>query len=179
MAACSAQPNAIIGHSYRTWLLGSLFADLDRTQLDQDLFFCAALLHDWGLVNPSASHDFTLDSAAAAVQCAKSAGISRQQIDLLQNGICEHATIGVSAARNPLAYYVQWGAMADLAGLRRWQVGYANLYNILGRHPYPSQFKSSMIALTQKEAIAFPAGRFAFYLKWHLAALIDWAGLYP
>jgi hypothetical protein len=60
--ACAEMPPALQGHSYRTWLFGRALAIVDRSEMDDELFYCGALLHDYGIVSPTANRDFTLGS---------------------------------------------------------------------------------------------------------------------
>jgi hypothetical protein len=55
-AACAEQTDLIAAHSYRTWMFGTALA---REELDRELFYCAALVHDWGATKPVAGEDFT------------------------------------------------------------------------------------------------------------------------
>src|SRR6516165_7469798 len=75
-AACAEQPASIAGHSYRTWLYGVAVAALDRRELDRELFYCAALLHDYGIVPSVAGRDFTLGGADRALACAAATGLA-------------------------------------------------------------------------------------------------------
>ena len=72
--ACAEQPATIAGHSYRTWMFGLALAALDRAELDPELFYCASLLHDFGIVEPTAGRDFTLASADRVLACAERPG---------------------------------------------------------------------------------------------------------
>jgi hypothetical protein len=51
--ACAEQPAAIVGHSFRTWLFGRALAALDRSELDDELFYCGSLVHDFGIARPT------------------------------------------------------------------------------------------------------------------------------
>ena len=61
--ACAEQPAVIIGHSYRTWLFGLALAAVDGVELDRELYYAAALVHDHGIATPTPGEDFTLRSA--------------------------------------------------------------------------------------------------------------------
>ena len=162
-AACAEQLDLIIGHSYRTWMWGMALATLDREQLDRELFYCAALLHDWGATVPVPGEDFTIRGAERALACAQAAGIDRVQADLVADGICCHATPGVTVERDgAIAYYVQGGAMVDGAGLRAWDVSPHNLAEVLRRHPRGSGFKRGLSDVIKSEARAVPGGRFDY-----------------
>src|SRR5271167_2310615 len=47
--ACAEQPAVIVNHSYRSWLFGRALAATDGCELDPELFYCAALVHDYGI----------------------------------------------------------------------------------------------------------------------------------
>ncbi len=163
--ACAEQPEAIVGHSYRTWLFGRALAAVDVVDLDVELFYCAALVHDHGIAQPTAGRDFTLGSAERMLACATAAGVADERAEVLADAICVHATPGVSIERDgPLGCYLQWGAMVDGAGLRIWDVAPANVAEILRLHPRVD-FKRQLIALMRAEARAVPAGRFALLLR--------------
>jgi hypothetical protein len=66
-AACVEQPEAIAGHSYRTWMYGLALAALDGATLDRELFYCASLVHDFGISPSVAGRDFTLGGADRAL----------------------------------------------------------------------------------------------------------------
>ena len=47
--ACREQQTETIGHSYRTWAFGRALAALDGADVDVELLYTAALVHDFGL----------------------------------------------------------------------------------------------------------------------------------
>jgi hypothetical protein len=161
-AACAEQSDLIAAHSYRTWMWGMALAALDRERLDPELFYCAALVHDWGATTSVPNQDFTIRGAERALACAQAAGIDPAQADLMADAICCHTTPGVTVTRDgALAYYVQYGAMVDGAGLRAWDVAPHNIAEALRRYPRGSDFKRGLIETISNEARAVPGGRFA------------------
>ena len=165
-AACAEQPQAIAAHSYRTWMYGLSLAALDRVELDRELFYCAALIHDYGIAPPVAGRDFTLGGADRALACASAAGIAGEDADTIADAICVQSTPGVSVDRDgALGCYVQWGAMVDGAGLRLWDVSIANELAVLEAHPRGAGFKGALAALIRAEARAVPGGRFALLAR--------------
>ncbi len=163
--ACTEQPAAIAGHSYRTWLFGRALAGLDASELDVELFYCAALVHDHGIAQPTPGRDFTLASAERVLACASAAGVADARAKLLADAVCVHTTPGVSLdADGPLGCYLQWGAMVDGAGLRMWDVSPANVGEVLRRYPRVD-FKRRLIELVRAEAAAVPAGRFGLLVR--------------
>ncbi len=163
--ACAEQPAAIVGHSFRTWLFGRALAAVDGSELDEELFYCGALVHDFGIAQPTHARDFTLASADRLLACAAAAGVANERAELLADAICVHTTPGVSPDRDgPLGCYLQWGAMVDGAGLRAWDVAPANIAEVLRRYPR-ADFKRQLIGLMRAEAAAVPAGRFGLLVR--------------
>jgi hypothetical protein len=163
--ACAEQPAAIVGHSYRTWLFGRALAAVDGSELDDELFYSAALVHDFGIAEPTAGRDFTLASAERLLACAAGAGVAEDRAEAMADAVCVHATPGISLERDgALGCYVQWGAMVDGAGLRSWDVSRANIDEVLRRHPR-GDFKSELVGLMRAEAKAVPDGRFGLLVR--------------
>ena len=160
-AACAEQSDLIAAHSYRTWMWGMALATLDRERLDRELFYCAALVHDWGATAPVPGEDFTIRGAERALACAQAAGIDPARADLIADGICCHTTPGATVKRDgAIAYYVQCGAMVDGGGLRAWDVAPHNIAEVLRRHPRGPAFKRGLSDTIRAEARAVPGGRF-------------------
>ncbi len=163
--ACAEQPAAIVGHSYRTWLFGRALAAVDGSDLDLELFYCGALVHDHGIAQPAPGRDFTLASADRVLACASAAGVSDDRAELLADAVCVHTTPGVRLdSDGPLGRYLQWGAMVDGAGLRIWDVAPANVEEVLRRHPRVD-FKRALVELMRAEAAAVPRGRFGLLVR--------------
>jgi hypothetical protein len=165
-AACTEQPAAVAAHSYRTWMYGLALAALDGAQLDPELFYCAALVHDYGIAAAVAGRDFTLGGAGRALGCAAAAGAASDEGEAMADAICVHPTPGITVDHDgALGCYVQWGAMVDGAGLRMWDVSEANVEAVLAAHPRGAGFKADLAALIRAEASAVPGGRFALLVR--------------
>jgi hypothetical protein len=164
--ACAEQPEWVVGHSYRTWMYGLALAALDRTEFDTEHFYCASLLHDFGIVEPKPGRDFTLGSAERAIACAEAAAVPAEDGETIADAICVHTTPGVTIERDgALGFYVQGGAMTDVAGLRLWDVSPDNREEVLRRHPRQSSFKAELTEAVRAEAKAVPGGRFSLLLR--------------
>lgn len=165
-AACAEQPESIAAHSLRTWMFGLALAVVDGADLDRELFYCAALVHDFGIVPSVPGRDFVLGGADRALACAAAAGLPDTDTDTIADAICVHTTPGVTSERDgALGCYVQWGAMADGGGLRIWDISKENVESVLGAHPRGRGFKGELIALMRAEAAAVPDGRFALLVR--------------
>jgi hypothetical protein len=161
-AACAEQPASVAGHSYRTWMFGRALSAFDRAELDSELFYAAALMHDHGLAEPTPGRCFTLASAERALEAAAAADVEPGRAEHVADAICVHATPGVAVERDgALGCYVQWGAMVDVAGLRLWDVHPRNVEKTLAKHPR-GQVRRELSRYWALEAKAVPRGRFAF-----------------
>jgi hypothetical protein len=173
--ACAELPPALQGHSYRTWLFGCALAAIDGNKMDDELFYCGALLHDYGIARPMSNRDFTLGSVDRMLSCAKAAGIADERADLLADGICVHTTPGVKVeADGTIGCYLQWGAMVDGAGLRIWDIAPRDVEEVLRRYPR-GDFKRELVGMMRAEAIAVPAGRFGLLVRWGLPLAVRMA----
>jgi len=163
--ACAELLPALEGHSYRTWLFGRALAAVDGQKLDDELFYCGSLLHDFGIVSPTANRDFTLGSVERTRACATAAGLADERADLLADAICVHTTPGVNIEKDgAIGCYLQWGAMVDGAGLRIWDIADNNVEEVLRRYPR-GDFKRQLVEMVRAEAAAVPAGRFHLLVR--------------
>ena len=163
--ACAELPPTLQGHSYRTWLFGRALASVDGYAMDDELFYCGSLLHDYGIVSPTANRDFTLGSVERMLSCADAAGVEDDRANLLADGICVHTTPGAKVDTDGLiGCYLQWGAMVDGAGLRMWDIAPRNVEEVLRRHPR-GDFKRELIGMMRAEAEAVPRGRFGLLVR--------------
>jgi hypothetical protein len=163
--ACAELPPTLQGHSYRTWLFGRALAAVDRSKLDDELFYCGALLHDYGIVSPAPNRDFTLGSVDRMLACANVANLGDERVGLLADGICVHTTPGVKLENDgALGCYLQWGAMVDGAGLRIWDIAPGNVEEVLRRYPR-GDFKQELVGMMRAEAAAVPSGRFGLLVR--------------
>jgi len=164
--AAAKQPSEMVAHSYRTWLFGRALAIRDRSGLDPSLFYCAAMLHDLGLVRPTPGTDFTLAGAERAMACAIASGVTRQSAEAIGDAICVHPTPGLSIRRDgALGFYLQAGAIADVSGIRLWEMQDSEVQDILHQHGRGAGFKPMLAEMMRAEAKAVPHGRFALLVR--------------
>jgi hypothetical protein len=150
----------VMGHSYRTWAYGRALAAFDGARLDEELFYVACLLHDYGLPEPRAGEDFTLRGAECARRCARTTGRSEATATALADAITFHVTPGVSAYdRAGLGCYVQAGSMLDLAGLRAVDLSRAYLDAVAGKYDRTG-VTGAFVRLVKAEAAKNPGTRF-------------------
>jgi hypothetical protein len=156
---------ALLNHSYRTYAFGSALGELDNLDVDRELLFAAALLHDVGLPTPVPQVDFTRASARVARDVAEDVGLSTAATNILRTAITLHHSPGVTLAHGPVAYLLSAGAGLDVVGLRSWLLPPDMLAAVLTAHPRLG-FKREFAAAFRTEAARVPRGRAAFLRRY-------------
>ena len=151
-------PVPLLNHSYRTYVFGRALGELEGTDVDTELLFAAALLHDTGLVNPTGTADFTLTSARLAREVAEQVGLSTAATDTMLTAITQHYTPGVTVDAGPVAYLLAAGAAVDVVGLRSWELPPATITEAVREHPRAG-FKTAFTEAFRQEAARVPEGR--------------------
>jgi hypothetical protein len=149
---------ALLNHSYRTYVFGAALGALADVEVDNELLFAAAMLHDVGLDRPVHGVDFTLASAAVAGDVAETVGLSTAATETMRSAITLHYSPGVSLAHGPVAYLLSAGAGVDVAGLRSWELPPQVLADAVAQRPRLG-FKREFRAAFRAEADAVPRGR--------------------
>jgi hypothetical protein len=121
-AATRVLPPALLNHGYRTYRFGRALGELEKIDVDAELLFAAALLHDTGLVVASGRDDFTLTSARVARDVAEQARLSTTATETLQSAITMHHSPRVTLAAGPVPYLLSAGAGVDVIGMRCWDL---------------------------------------------------------
>ncbi len=149
---------ALLNHSYRTYAFGAALGELENLDVDRELLFAAAMLHDVGLPTSVAHVDFTRASARAARDVAERVGLSTAATDAMRTAITLHHSPGVTAERGEVAYLLSAGAGCDVVGLRSWQLPPDLLTAVVSAHPRAG-FKREFARAFRTEAARVPHGR--------------------
>ena len=155
----------MLNHSYRTYVFGRALGELDHTDVDTELLYAAALLHDTGLVNPTGEADFTLASSRLARVVAEDVGLSTAATDTLLTAITMHYTPGITADAGPVAYLLSAGAAVDVAGFRCWELPSGTVAQAVREHPR-NGFKKAFTEAFRHEAARVPQGRAQLLLRY-------------
>lgn len=160
--AAREQPAPIAEHGYRTWIFGNALAHVDAMPLDPELFYIGALLHDAGMVEAVAGEDFTIRSAERAMTTLDTVeqDPTPERRTSLADAIVAHISPGLTAEDDPMASYIQAGAILDLVGMRLWDLPQPFVREVYARHPQTG-LRTLIRDLIESEARAVPAGRFA------------------
>ncbi|MDB4972020.1 MAG: hypothetical protein JWN48_361 [Myxococcaceae bacterium] len=154
------QPAAVTGHGLRTFSFGGALALRDGVKLDSELFYVAALLHDAGLTRAVTGEDFTLRSAALALDACTRAGVSEGQRAIVADSIVAHITPGLTVEQGRLGFYIQAGALLDLVGARMRDLPQDFLQRVYARHPQHGM-RALIVNSLARERAAVPGGRVA------------------
>ena len=151
-------PAPLLNHSYRTYQFGRAIGELEGVDVDAELLYAAALLHDIGLVTADGRDDFTLTSARIARDVAENVGLSTAATETLQTAITMHHSPRVTLTAGPVAYLLSAGAGVDVAGVRCWQLPAATLTKVVRDHPR-ERFKKYFTQAWANESARVPHGR--------------------
>jgi hypothetical protein len=157
-AATKVLPVPLLNHSHRTYQFGRAIGELEGADVDAELLYAAALLHDTGLVLADGRDDFTLTSARIARDVAEHVGLSSAATETLQTAITMHHSPRVTLDAGPVAYLLSAGAGVDVVGVRTWQLPTATLATTVLDHPRDG-FKKYFTQAWAGEAARVPQGR--------------------
>lgn len=155
------QSSPVLQHGYRTWVFGTALARIDGVALDSEQFYASALLHDLGLEHIEPNRCFTHRGASSARDAALRAGMTEDQALPMMDGIGMHITPGLRSDDSEIGLYLQAGAMADLAGIRTWEL--PEDLRDRARQDYPREDVHVVLSgCWRAEAKAVPGGRASF-----------------
>lgn len=156
--AAELLPAPLLHHSHRAYSFGRALGELESLDVDTELLFAAAMLHDIGLVAPPADGDFTLASARVARDVGEEVGLSTAATDTMLTAITMHYSPGVTTDEGAVAYLLSAGAAVDVVGLRAEQLPAQALDGAVREHPRAG-FKKVFTAAFRQEAARVPEGR--------------------
>jgi HD domain len=157
-AAVRVLPATLVNHSFRAYRFASALGELEGLEVDTEVLFAAALLHDTGSVLADGRDDFTLASARVARDVAEQVGLSTAATETLQTAITMHYNPRVPLAAGPVAYLLSAGAGMDVAGMRCWDLPPGILADAVRDYPREG-FKAYFTRTWASEAARVPQGR--------------------
>lgn len=154
----------MLDHSRRTYAFGAALGIVEGIEVDHELLYAAALLHDLGLapgISSGTGTDFTLASAGVARQVADDVGLPPGAAETIASAITLHHSLDVRLADGAVAYLLSAGAALDVIGLRCCQLPPSTVARILEAHPR-ANFKASFASAFREESARVPRGRARF-----------------
>ena len=107
-----------MGHVDRTFVFGSLATQAAGLEVDEEIAYVAAILHDLGLTTQyGGDRRFEIDGADVAKSWALANGMSDTEADHVWHAIALHTSAGIADNRSPECALVHWGAGTDVIGL--------------------------------------------------------------
>jgi hypothetical protein len=146
----SSSPAFLCAHCLRTYIFGSLAVrGLGRWLLDEEAAFCAAVLHDLGLV-PEYRRDnrFEVDGAEAARQFCSKHCVPPERADLIWKAIALHTSPGIATRLADETALVHLGAGLELLGLGLDQLPTHAVEEVLERYPrmnFKTEFRNLLV----------------------------------
>lgn len=155
----SSSPKFLCTHCLRTYIFGRLaVSSLGRPVADEEAAFCAALLHDLGLIPPyRRDNRFEIDGADAARDFCAKHQVSPERADLVWKAIALHTSPGIPTRLAGEIALVHLGAGLDFLGLGLDQVPPQVLEQILDTYPrmkFKSQFRDLLVGHCQHNPAA-------------------------
>lgn len=166
----------IIQHSFRTYLWGAGFAQIDQLQYDPESLLVGCLLHDLGM---TARHHgqyarcscFAGDSAIAAAAVMRRAGWAEDRIEPVADMISLHMNGHMTPADGHEAYLLQQGTACDVVGARYYDFQSTYRQAILQKHPR-EKLNREFINFMAKEKLLRPDSRAALLAQVGLPLMI-------
>lgn len=166
----------IIQHSFRTYLWGAGFAQIDRLQYDPESLLVGCLLHDLGM---TARHHgqyascscFAGDSAIAAAAVMRRAGWTEDRIEPVADMISLHMNGHMTPADGHEAYLLQQGTACDVVGARYYDFQSTYRQSVLQKHPR-EKLNREFISFMAKEKSLRPDSRAALLVQVGLPLMI-------
>jgi hypothetical protein len=156
----------LLNHSRRAYAFGAALGAIDRIDVDRELLYTAALLHDVALpTGAGAGVDFTIGSATVAAQVAEDVGLSASAAEVVTSAITLHESPDVHLDDGPVAYLLSAGAALDVIGSRVWDLPPSAVASVLEGNPRAG-FKREFADLWRAEAARVPGGRAQFLQRY-------------
>jgi len=155
----ASSPEFLCTHCLRTYVFGSLaIKGINRKVEDEEAAFCAALLHDLGLIPPyRRDNRFEIDGADAARDFCTKHQVSPERADLVWRAIALHTSPGIATRMAGEIALVHLGAGLDFLGLGLDQVPPQVLEQILEQYPrkkFKSEFRNLLVEHCQHNPAA-------------------------
>ena len=157
---------ALLHHSRRTYAFGAALGVVDGIDVDRELLYTSALLHDVALTaGAGRGVDFTIGSAAAAAQISDEVGLSSSAAEIVASAITLHQSPDVRLDDGPVAYLLSAGAAVDVIGARAWDLPPSTIESIVEHDPRTG-FKREFARLWRAEATRVRGSRAQFLQRY-------------
>jgi len=147
----ASSPLFLFNHCLRSYVFGSLaLRQVGRTVVDEEIAFCAAMLHDLGLVpNHLGGDRFEVDGADAARKFCLEHKVPEERAERVWEAIALHTSTGIASRMSAEIALVHFGAGLDLLGLGIERLPKEVLEHILDAYPrlnFKTAFRDLLVA---------------------------------
>ena len=169
---------AIIHHSWRSYIWGVAIAQIENWQFDEESLLIASLMHDLGLVKHLEHYScqcFTFESALRSEGLCKKHHFDKYKTDNISNAICLHMNGHLDKNNQNLSKEVlllQKATSCDVIGTDLGQLPTAFREEVLSHYPR-SNFNSTFKKLLKTESKKNPDSRTALLSKLGLPLMIS------
>jgi hypothetical protein len=133
--ARSASNDMLFNHVMRCYWFGELFAQREGKQVDSELMFLSAVLHDLGLTNHAPGpHRFEIEGAGAARTFLIERGVSEDRAQKVWDNIAIH-TWDLNQFRGDTSRLMQLGLAYDVSGVQGAQLDPDDVAEVVRRFP--------------------------------------------
>ena len=133
--ARSVSSGFLFNHVMRCYWFGELFAQLEGTNVDSELMFLSAVLHDLGLTDHAVgSRRFEIEGAAAARTFLVEKGVSRERAQDVWDNIALH-TWDINLFRDDTSRLTELGILYDVVGVADAQLDPVDVAEVVRRYP--------------------------------------------
>ena len=156
----------LIAHSHRTFHFGSALLTRPGIELDPELLFVAAMLHDLALGTDLdiADADFQQRSADLAHSYMLETGATHERAQRVRDAIRLHLELSSGNDPRPEVAGVHLGALVDVTGLRIDELSTDLVEQILRDYPRHNM-KTALRAAMESEAHRKPLSRIATLVR--------------
>ena len=177
--ARQAEPAYMFNHSVRTYLFGLAVSQHLEMNIDREVAYVAAILHDLALApDHGGPESFELGGARAAHAFAVGQGMDAARAALVHEAIALHTSVGIAHRRAPEIALVHFGAGLDVIGFRAEDVADATKHAIVAAWPRAGM-KEAFIERLDREVAEKPTchfrghARLGFAMKVKLAPFAE------
>ena len=173
--ARGCESDALFNHSVRTYLFGLAVGLHIGMNVDRELLYLAAVLHDISLT-PEYDDEgaFELNSARAARAFLLAEKTPSERADMIHEAIALHTSAGIADSREPEIALLHFGAGLDVIGLHREDVARETRTAVLDAWPR-ANFKVEFDQLIKDQTTRKPDCHVARQYRLGFKQMIAWA----
>lgn len=126
--------SALLNHGYRSFAFGKIMMNLAGENVDNEVFFTGAVLHDLGLMRDCTGTTFEVVGANEACgHCRED--FSKKDLEIIYEMILLHDAVGRAENKSLELKYLHYGAGIDVADLWSHRINSKNYQEVFKSYP--------------------------------------------